>query len=69
MRRLGGAGKLPDRPIQSLGGTMRLDERYYSADQPHEWPEGRGPLSWRPSMFWPTLAVAALGAIFLLATL
>ncbi len=48
---------------------MRLDERYYSADQPHEWPEGRGPLSWRPSMFWPTLAVAALGAVFLLATL
>ena len=43
-----------------------MDERYYTADQPHEWPEARNPMGWRPIMVWPALAVIALGAVFLL---
>ena len=49
-------------------GSMRLDERYYTADQPHELPEAGGPLSWRPSLLWPALALVALGAALLLTT-
>ena len=67
MQRPDGAGVQSRRPIRNLGDAMRLDERYYTADQPHELPEPRGPLSWRPSMLWPALAVIALGAVFLLA--
>ncbi len=50
-----------------MGDVMRLDERYYTADQPHELPERHGPFGWRPNMFWPAIAVVAFGAIFAIA--
>ncbi len=44
---------------------MTMDERYYTADQPHEWPEAHGPLPWRPTTLWPMIAVVSLLAVFL----
>ncbi len=44
---------------------MRLDERYYTADQPHELPEARLPLAWRPATLWPLIAVVSLTAFLL----
>ena len=44
---------------------MNLDERYYTADQPHEWPEAHRPLLWRATTLWPMIAAASLVALLL----